>query len=108
MDCDKVADLSLPDVAVLAPARHDLSAWLERLGCKLHPRDRPLVQYVSWCHQLGILKLLSNGPVSIPDVCRLTKLNEAGADALLGVLCGTSIAGRRPDGGYFLRADSRE
>jgi len=82
--------------------------WLERLGCKLFPRDRALIQYVCWCHQLGVLELLSEGPVSIPDVCSRTQLSENGADALLGVLCALSIARRQPSGRYLLSETAHE
>ncbi len=82
--------------------------WLERLGCKLFPRDRPLIQYVSWCHQVGLLQLLSERLISIPEVCARTQLSENGADALLGVLCGLRIAKRLCDGRYTLSEAAQE
>lgn len=87
---------------------YDLSEWLERLGCKLFSRDRPLIRYVSWCHELGLLELVSKRPITIGEACRSTRLNEAGADALLGVLCGLRIAVRRSDGRYALSEAARD
>ena len=86
---------------------YDLSAWLERLGCKLFWRDRPLIQYVAWCYELGLLDILSDGPISATDVISRTRLNEHGADALLGVLSALGIATRAPTG-YSLSKEARE
>jgi hypothetical protein len=91
----------------LAAPSHDLGVWLERLGCKLFWRDRPLVQYVAWCHELGVLDVLSNGRASVADVVSRTPLNERGADALLGVLCALGIANRKP-AGYSMTEEARE
>src|SRR5689334_4493868 len=96
-----------PASSLSAPS-HDVSTWLERLGCKLFPRDRPLVQYVNWCHQVGLLEVLSDGPMSVREVVSRTRLNERGADALLRVLCALRIAAKGPAGNYSLNEQARE
>lgn len=91
-----------------APAG-DLSDLLGRLGYLLFTLDFPVTQYVAWADKSGLLELMERrGSITVGEACSDTSLNEAGADALLGVLCALGLAIRSTVGQYALTTDARE
>jgi len=87
----------------------DVGDLIERLGCKLFARERPLIQYVAWANESRLLELMGRREfVCIDDVCSHTCLSEAGGDSLLGVVCALGLATRSPDARYSLTAAARD
>ena len=81
----------------------------DRLGCLFFTMDFPLIQYVGWADKSGLLEFMERrGATTIPDVCTGTPLNEAGADALLGILCALGLCTRSSAGHYALTPTARE
>jgi hypothetical protein len=87
----------------------NLLDFQERLGSLFFTKDYPLLQYVAWADTSGLFEFVhQNAPVRLSDVVTGTVLNEAGADALLGILCAVKLATRSPDGFYRLTANAIE
>jgi hypothetical protein len=87
----------------------ELDALLGRLGSPLYTKDYPLNRYVVWADVSGLFDLMERqGSITIADAGSETCLNEAGADALLGVLCALGLTARGAAGRYALTAIARE
>ncbi len=87
----------------------NLDDLLGRLGYLLFTIDFPLIQYVAWADKSGLFELMErSGTLTLGDACSRTPLNEAGADAILGLLCALGLATRTPGGRYALTQDARE
>lgn len=87
----------------------DLSTIQTKLDRKLFAIDRPIVQYVMWSLNEGLFRCLTQRiSSSFQDVCAETRLNENGAEALLGVLCALDLVLRDSNGRYSLTAAGRE
>jgi acetylserotonin N-methyltransferase len=98
---DDSTDLWLPST--------DLGDLLDRLGCKLIVRDRPLIQYVGWAEQAGLFETIADlGSASVAELTERTCLNESGADALLGVMRSIGLVREDPQGTYTLTEPARE
>jgi len=87
----------------------DLADLLNRVGCKLISRDRPLVLYLAWAEQAGLFEEIADlGSASLAQLAERTCLNEAGVDALLGVMCSLGLVRNHPHGTYTLTETARE
>jgi hypothetical protein len=65
--------------------------------------------YVAWAVQTGLLEALHDmGDATLAQVAARTPLSEAGADALLGVLCSVALTVQQPDGSYGLATAARQ
>jgi hypothetical protein len=86
-----------------------LDELLGRLGVKLFFGDHTYVQYLAWGEIAGLFSAMERvGALTAAEASAQTPLNERGADALLGVLCGLGLAARSSAGLYALTRAGRD